>query len=48
MREQFIIHPFLSLPSDDHSRVYLEQYVDVPGSDYINANFIDVSSSQNS
>ena len=31
------------LSSDDHSRVQLEQFVDIPGSDYINANFIDVS-----
>ena len=29
--------------SDDHSRVVLELYVDNPGSDYINANVIDVS-----
>ena len=29
--------------SDDFSRVTLTEVEDVPGSDYINANFIDVS-----
>ena len=34
---------FLSLIIDDHSRVRLEEIPNTPGSDYINANFIDVS-----
>ena len=42
--ELLLIIPSLFLPSDDHSRVYLEQFADDPGSDYINANFIDVCS----
>ena len=29
---------------DDHSRVILSYIENIPGSDYINANFIDVSS----
>ena len=34
----------ISSPSDDDSRVHLAQIPGVEGSDYINANFIDVSS----
>ena len=34
----------VSSPSDDDSRVHLAQIPGVEGSDYINANFIDVSS----
>ena len=33
--------------SDDHSRVLLEETYDNPGSDYINANFISVSNTNN-
>lgn len=33
----------LDVTIDDHSRVLLNEISDDPGSDYINANFIDVS-----
>jgi len=33
----------ISTIADDHSRVVLEEDIDEPDSDYINANFIDVS-----
>ena len=35
-------HPFLSHPSDDHSRVRLTATKGTAGSDYINGNFLDV------
>ena len=41
----FFIHFVNSLPSDDHCRVILSEE-ETPGSDYINANFIDVSNNQ--
>ena len=34
----------LAVTTDDHSRVRLQEIPNVPGSDYINANYIDVSS----
>ena len=34
----------LAITTDDHSRVRLKDIPNVPGSDYINANYIDVSS----
>ena len=38
---RLIVSLFLNI--DDHSRVRLEEIPNTPGSDYINANFIDVS-----
>ena len=39
---EFLVVFFFPYKTDDHSRVYLED-TGQPGSDYINANFIDVS-----
>lgn len=43
LKLQPLCHEILYYVSDDHSRVVLEEDPTEPDSDYINANFIDVS-----